>query len=568
MSWQVNCMERVSARISLILFLIITFLFLSAAKLAGIQIMHHSECLALADNQQSYQVSVEALRGCILDRNGFLLAGNVTSASFSIFWPNVSEAEECLLDSFASGISEYLDCEYPLSRTGSNLVIASDVSWEEAENIIASMPDFVDCRYVTRRTYPMGVSMSPVIGSYTENASQGLEHHIDDILLGIDGLTCYQRSEWNGLRALDAEADNQAPVHGRDVQLTIDARYQETAQQILEDAVESSESQWGAIVLLDPSNGDVLAMASYPVFNQDGTLARNHCVQSSHEPGSVFKAITLAAAIDGGYADLEDDFDCTKDYIELFGHRIHDSHPIREILSLREVIARSSNIGTVQLAELIPDSVLFSYCHSFGFGERSRIDFPSEQRGSLPAPSNWSGLSKASIAIGQEVSVTPLQLAAAYGAIANGGVLYRPRLLQATFENGVQRELANSPGHRVVSTETAAQVRSVLTTVVETGTGSSAAVPGVTVAGKTGTAERLIQGEYLSAFAGMVPADNPQLVAVVVFDQPEYEYRWGSALAAPVFSQVVSGVLATSPEIAIGESVPGDEMIAAVVGGR
>ena len=150
----------------------------------------------------------------------------------------------------------------------------------------------------------------------------------------------------------------------------------------------------------------------------------------------------------------------------------------------------------------------------------------------------------------------------AYGAIANGGLLYRPRLIESTKEGGLLRPLAESPAHRVISEETAAQVRSVLAAAVTRGTGRSAQVSGVTVAGKTGTAERLIQDGYLSAFAGMVPADNPRLVAVVVFDQPDYEYRWGSVLAAPAFERIVSRILSTSPEIALGAPGPVDEMVA------
>ena len=404
--------------------------------------------------------------------------------------------------------------------------------------------------------------MAPVIGTHNDYISQGLEYYLEDFLEGTDGVSYFQASAWAGYRAVDSGAENVMPVHGRDLCLTIDSRYQEIAQRELERAVTMSGSSWGALVVINPDNGDVLALGSYPVFNENGSLAMNHCIQSAAEPGSVFKTVTLAAALDANTVSLSDSFDCTESFVEIFGYRINESHPIGEILDLTGVIARSSNVGTVQLASTMSDSVFHAYCVSFGFGRKTRVEFPSEQSGILTDVGYWSGLSKANLAIGQEVSATPLQLAMAYGAIANGGLLYRPRLVESTKEGGLLRPLAESPSHRIISEETAAEVRSVLEAVVTEGTGQSAQVPGVTVAGKTGTAERLVQGGYLSAFAGMVPADSPRLVAVVVFDQPDYEYRWGSALAAPVFERVVSQILSISPEIALGEPRPLTGMLA------
>jgi cell division protein FtsI/penicillin-binding protein 2 len=555
-------MERVSARIGLFLILSFVFVILSIAKLAGIQIKHHEEYLQRADRQQTIEVLVEARRGEIYDRNGFLLAGNLTEAVFSVYWPNIPADRTSEIDSLAQSLAEFSLHSVPVERGEGNMILAQGVPWEFASSVIGSMSRYADCRFVTRRVYPMGMIMTPVIGTHNENVSQGLEYHMEGILEGIDGVSHFQASAWSGYSAMDTGADNIPPVHGRDLHLTIDCRYQEIAQAQLQQAVEMSGSSWGAVVIINPANGDILTMASYPVFNEDGTLARNHCVQSSHEPGSVFKAITLAAALDADIVTLADSFDCTNSFIDVHGFQINDSHAMGAVLDLTGVIVNSSNVGTVQLAMLIPDSVLYDYCSRFGFGSRTGVEFPSEQSGMLTDPDLWSGLSKANLAIGQEVAVTPLQIAMAYGAIANGGLLYRPRIVSATYEGGLLRPLADSPARRVISEETAAEIRAVLEEAVSSGTGTSAQISGVTVAGKTGTAERLVQQGYLSAFAGMVPADNPRLVAVVVFDQPEYEYRWGSALAAPVFQKIVGEILSTSPEIALGEPVPCGNMLA------
>ena len=565
MSAHITAMERVSARISFLIVLAGVFIILSVSKMAGIQIMHHQEYMQRAERQQTIEVSVEARRGEIFDINGYLLAGNITEATFSVYWPNVPAERTSEIDSLISSLGSYSRFPIPIHHGRGNVIIAEGVPWEYASQILDSISRYVDCSFVTKRIYPMTEVMAPVIGTHNENISQGLEYYLEDFLEGTDGVSYFQASGWAGYRAVDAGADNILPVHGRDLCLTIDSRYQEVAQEELELAVAMSGSSWGAVVVINPANGDILAMASYPVFNENGSLARNHCIQSSTEPGSVFKAITLAAALDANTVTLADSFDCTESYVEIYGHRINDSHPIGAVLDLTGVIAQSSNVGTVQLASTMSDSLFHAYCVSFGFGRKTRVEFPSEQNGIITDVQNWSGLSRANLAIGQEVSATPLQIAMAYGAIANGGLLYRPRLVESTKEGGLPRPLAESPAHRIISEETAAQVRSVLAAVVTEGTGSNAQVAGVTVAGKTGTAERLVQHGYLSAFAGMVPADNPRLVAVVVFDQPDYEYRWGSALAAPVFERVVSQILSTSPEIALGEPQPLAGMVA--VGG-
>ncbi len=561
-----TCMERVSARMTVLMIFAAIFVVLSISKLAGIQLKNHDVYMSKAEDQQTTQVTVEARRGEIYDNNGYLLAGNITEVTFSAYWPEIPPERTCEIDSLIRLLGVYSQFTIPIQRSSGNVIIAQGVPWEFASAILDSVSRFSDCTFATRRIYPMAENMVPVIGTHNENISQGLEYYLEDFLEGTDGVSYFQASGWAGYSAVDKRADNILPVHGRDINLTIDSRYQQIAQRELEIAVEESGSEWGAIVVIDPNNGDILTMASYPVYNENGSLARNHCVQSATEPGSVFKAITLAAALDANTVTLSDSFDCTNSFVEIYGHRINDSHPIGEFLNLTGVIAHSSNVGTVELAFTMSDSLFFSYCESFGFGRKTRIEFPSEQAGILQEIQNWSGLSKANLAIGQEIATTPLQMAMAYGAIANGGLLYRPRLIESTKESGLLRPLAESPARRVISAETAAEVRSVLAAVVTEGTGSNAQVRGVTVAGKTGTAERLVQDGYLSAFAGMVPADNPRLVAVVIFDQPDYDYRWGSALAAPVFQRVVSQILSTSPEIALGEAFPIGEMVA--IGGE
>jgi len=279
----------------------------------------------------------------------------------------------------------------------------------------------------------------------------------------------------------------------------------------------------------------------------------NRVFQGYHEPGSTFKIVTYAACIEEGLIDEGELFNCSDGYIDVAGDSISDAHEMG-ILSRDEIIINSSNVGTVMLSRLLSDTTLCQYCSRFGFGLKTMIEYPDESRGILPTPGTpgWSGMSSAQIAIGQEVTVTPIQLALAYSVIANGGTLYYPRLLEAcregdrwVMEESIVRSHPLSPG-------TAETVRRTLRAAVEEGTGANAAVEGVAVGGKTGTAERLSgSSDYLSAFVGMVPADNPSFVLVVIIDDPDYEYRWGSASAAPVFSEMTSRILAVEPELAL-----------------
>ncbi len=379
MDTNVSGMERVAARLMFVNILVFVFVVISIAKLAGIQVKHHEEYLEAAANQQNRRVNVEANRGEIFDRNGFLLAGNLTEATYEVFWQNVPIEKTDEIDSLVVKLGDYTDLEVPVQHGNRNQVIAEGVTYEYATEIMNSISSYADCSFVTKRVYPMGEMMMPVVGSYNSHVSQGLERQMQDFLEGEDGVRYFQISEWSHLNAVDASADNIQPIHGRDLYLTIDARYQEIAMSELEKAVEESGSSWGAIVVINPDNGDVLSLASYPVRNEDGSLAQNHCVQSSHEPGSVFKAITLAAALDINAVSLSDSFDCTRSFVEIAGFRINESHPIGEFLDLTEVIAHSSNVGTVKLADFIPDSVFYQYCIDFGFGHKTRIDFPSEQ---------------------------------------------------------------------------------------------------------------------------------------------------------------------------------------------
>lgn len=556
--------RRLGARLKLCMIMNFLMFMLVVAFLARIQLFQHHRWKALAESQNTVAVEIEPGRGRIFDRNGYLVAGNESFARFSVYWPGVPPEQASEVDR-VTGILSEAGFRVPHDRRPGYQILADGVPYPVALEVMGRGSRFVHCAVLSRRVYPMGDAMTPVIGRHTPDHTEGLELRLNGILQGTPGMTYLERSAWTNYSLRDIDSESTPARDGLDVILTIDARFQAIAQEELERAVEYSGASWGAIVAVDPWNGDILAMASYPVRTGEGAPARNNCVESIHEPGSTFKPFTLAAALESGLVAVSDSFDVSAGWVEVAGTRIRDSHRIDRVIRLPQVISESSNVGTVMIARAIPDSLLYDYSRGFGFGRSTLVELPGEMEGTLYPPGRWSRLSRASLAIGQEICVTPLQLAMAYCAIANGGVLLGPRLVAATGAGGDWQEWATFERGRVISEETAELVRTMLTTAVEEGTGRSARIPGVRVAGKTGTSERLGLGEgvYLSAFAGMVPADRPELVVVVVIDQPSREYRWGSALAAPTFQRVVARILSSAPDMALNPERIGDALVAA-----
>lgn len=548
-----HSMSRRVARAKLASFLTVLLFGVVLARLGQIQVLQHTRYVRKADRQHTHRVEEEARRGKIFDRNGALMAGNRAVVTFEVYWPSVEEGGEARVDSLVGLLGGYACVRRPLQRRGVNQILARDVPYDSAAAFIAEgLPTGVNWTVGSRRTYPLGDAAASIVGRYSADHAEGLESSRGSLLAGTDGVRYVQYSGRSDVCMTVPEAENRPPRDGLDLMLTIDSRLQSLSMEYLRGAVDSSGSSWGAVVMVDPTCGDVLAMASYPVRCDNGALAMNHCLQGYHEPGSTFKLVTIAACLEEGIVDPLDTFDCSRGQIAVADRTISDCHKFGE-LTVEEIFAHSSNVGTIKLAELLDDDVLYGYCTDMGFGSRTGIELPGESSGLLSPPSRWSGVSKASIAIGQEVTVTPLQLAMAYAAVANGGILYRPRVVRACRGQEGWQELATFTRRRVMSRETAAEIRRMMRLAVEEGTAASARVPGVDVAGKTGTAERLSlgDGEYLSAFAGIVPVESPRLVTVIVMDSPDYEYRFGSALAAPLFAEVVDQAIGVEPALAL-----------------
>jgi cell division protein FtsI/penicillin-binding protein 2 len=408
------------------------------------------------------------------------------------------------------------------------------------------------------RVAPMGALAGQVLGTVGKDGygQLGLEYFLDKELRGTDGWK-YVRQDvkkryYPGFSERRKEAEN-----GLNVILTLDAKLQGILEHALERGVQKAGARQGVAVVVEPRSGDILAMANYPFYNPntreapDGETWKNHAVCKVYEPGSTFKAITAAALLEEGLVQLGDSIDAEGGTYKIGGEVIRDTKP-HDLITFRDAMAYSSNIVFAKTAPRLKPETFYRYIRSFGFGMKSGVGLPAEESGVLKPVGAWSGRTQSTIAFGHEISATPLQVAMAFAAVANGGVLMKPRIVRgwADEAGNMVRETPPRVVRRVLSEGTAGKVRSMLSAVVEYGTAADIGTDRIAIAGKTGTAEKIdaetgryVKGKFNSSFAGMVPADRPELVALVLLDEPS-QFKYGGQSAAPIFREMVDRLLA------------------------
>jgi cell division protein FtsI (penicillin-binding protein 3) len=408
----------------------------------------------------------------------------------------------------------------------------------------------------TRRYYPAGALAPQVLGFVGVDGTglAGLERQYQQLLAGRPGHEVVQEDP-DGTLIPQAGSTSTPPVPGDDLVLTIDRDIQYQAQQSLAQAVRANGGSGGSVIVMDPHTGNILAMATYPWFDPN-TFAeanpnylRNRTVTDVYEPGSVNKVITISAALQEHSVSLRQRF-VVPDQIRVYDAVIHDAetHPV-QTMTLADILAYSSNVGAIKVADTIGQDRFYRYLRRFGFGQPTGVGFPGESAGILPPVNTWSGVSLATMAFGQGLAVTPLQMASVYATIANGGVWVQPRLVRGTVDANGKLQPAPAPEtRRVVSSHTAAVVTRMLAYAVDIGTGVEAQIPGFWVAGKTGTARIPRQNrpgytkKYVASFIGFAPASHPALVVAAVIDDPATIY--GGVAAAPLFKNVARFALA------------------------
>ena len=508
-----------------------------------IQVMQASHWRDLAEAQHGEDVVVQATRGSILDRDGAPLAVSRERVRVSIAPKEIADMQ---------ATRALLREELGLSRTQVERLTSRERVWAVAPDLYAptvrerlrSMPG-VHLERVLQRHHPHGDLARSVLGAIVDAAgSGGVEQAYERLLGGTPGREVMARD--NAGREIPGERVTMVPPRsGGEVVLTIDMDLQEIAQQALEEAMEETGALGGDVVVTDPTTGEVLALVSI----RDGEASALSALNTPYEPGSTLKPFTVAALLERGLASMDDTIDIGNGTWRVEGRTLHDTHTKGRI-SLGEALRESSNVGVAMAAQRLTPGVQYENLRDFGFGGYTGIELPGEVAGTLRRPAGWTPQSAASLAIGYEMSVTPLQMAMAYGALANGGLLMQPRLVREvrSSDGAVLERFEARVIRRVIEEDVAATVGSALVGVVEDGTGTSARLGSFAVAGKSGTArlnfgDGYEEGAYYSSFVGFFPADAPQLVVFVGLDRPQGAY-YGGAVAAPVTRATMEAALA------------------------
>ena len=520
-------------------------------RAAWLQAVQGGELSADARSQQVATVTIPGMRGSILDRRGEALAVSEEAATifatpYQVEHPGVS----------ARKLSPLLDMPRekllkPMAARSGFEYLARDVDLVTAQRIkrlelpgIGVLPD-------SRRIYPQGRDAGRLIGAVGEDGGGlfGLEAAEDGVLRGTDGEVAVTRDALGEEIRRDVVTAREA---GRDVRLTIDARIQSHTEAVLEGLAEKYSPKGATAIVMDPDNGDVLAMASWPPVDPtalgeaDPEDLSNMATGFTYEPGSTFKAFTVAGALEENLVRPGTMFDLAPT-IRVADRTIEEAHEGLgyRTLSVADILAQSSNVGAVTIGQKLGERRFDHWVHRFGFGSPTGIDYPGEEQGIVPTHRQYSGSSIGNLPIGQGLSVTPMQMMSAYAAIANGGVLRPPRLVKS-----VDGEPVPEPaGHAVISEKTSAQLRRMLEGVLGPfGTAPEVEVPGYVLGGKTGTAQKVVDGtysetHYIPSFVGFAPADDPELLVSVVVDDPEGGDYYGGTVAAPAFGEIASFAL-------------------------
>jgi cell division protein FtsI/penicillin-binding protein 2 len=490
-------------------------------------------------------VAVPAARGTIFDRNGEPLAIGEQAMTVYANPRQVDRARDLTLAAVKE-LGADPAAVYPLltDRTKGFVYIARKVDPEDAARLAELGFRGVGFFPEELRTYPQKRVAAQVLGfAGTDNTGlEGLERSLEEALAGRPGSRTIVKDPLG--RALDV-VSTRPETAGRNVRLTLDHQIQANAEEVLEQTVRRTGARAATAIVMDPSTGAVLAMAVAPGFNANrfGTTRadrrRNRAVTDTYEPGSTFKLVTIAAALEEGIVTPRTSF-VLRPSIRVADRVIHEAHSRgTQRMSVRQIVEYSSNIGTITIAQRLGEGRLASWIERLGFGAPTGIDFPGESSGFALPLDQWSGSTIGTVPIGHGIAVTPIQMARAYSAIANGGVLVTPHLVERIEGKPVAPRRARRVVSRVVSREMLSMLRG----VVLEGTGTEAAIPGYTVAGKTGTAAKIepsgrySTSRYVASFIGLVPATKPQLVIMVMVDEPHTSI-YGGVVAAPAFREI------------------------------
>jgi cell division protein FtsI (penicillin-binding protein 3) len=529
------------------------------ARLVYLQVFERAELAARADNQSSRELKVPAKRGDILDRNGHLLAYSVDAESIYGVPTELLDAgrdpaqvvaalcgalEDCTADERKKLIDRF-------SKRRPYAVVRRQVSPEQVKRVAALELEGIGFIKENRRYYPNKELAAHVLGyaGVDSDGLAGIEATYDSLIKGKPGTILVQTDAKK--RAFGRV--EKPPTAGDALELTIDESLQHVVERELIAGVRENGADGGTAVIMDPWSGEILALANYPTFNPNifqqfnEDARRNRAIQDIYEPGSTFKIVTASAALEQKVVHPDDLIDVSGGLIRFGSRVIHDTHNYG-VLSFTDVIVKSSNVGAIRVGLRLGKDRLGEYVRKFGFGRRTSPDFPGETPGIVWKSDDMKDSALASMAMGYQIGVTPLQMAAAASSIANGGELLEPRVVRAVIRNGRRLPVPRKVVGRTVAQEITAELTPIMEKVVTEGTGRAAQIEGFTVAGKTGTAAQLVNGhystsDYNASFVGFLPSRAPVFTIIVVIHAPHTKGHTGGVAAAPVFKRIAEVAL-------------------------
>ncbi|MCL2390192.1 MAG: penicillin-binding protein 2 [Endomicrobia bacterium] len=539
-------------RVTVLISVILAGFFFIFLKLAFIQIVKYSEINKSVEKMIRRENVETPKRGDIIDSNGRILATSVIMYTLYIDPQEIKK-----FDKVKSGLSRYgINIKQKNLKEFGNTAyvpLAYNLDYETVRKIKDENIDRgigFEGKYA--RQYPEGRLLSHILGIVGDdgNGLSGIEKICNSYLYGESVVTEYKKY---GKKMISDKPVDKAKIRGRSVELTIDKKIQFIVEQELGKAFADNKAKRAFCIVQKPDSGEILAMVSFPNFDssdkiKDIEVLKNLAISYNYEPGSTFKIIAIAAALEENKIKPSEKFFLEDGKYKIGAHNIRDDHKIKGIASVYEIMEQSSNIGMVKIAQKLGRPLFYEYIRKFGFFFLTGIDLNGEERGILAEEKKWNNLSLPTISFGQGISVTGIQLINAFSATVNGGVLMKPIIIKNI--EGMHAENSDfgpKKIRRVISEETSAEMRKILRNTVDKGTGKSAKIDGYSVGGKTGTAQKIDETKqyskkhYISSFCGFFPVSKPEIVILVVIDEPKGDY-YASSVAAPVFARIAERI--------------------------
>lgn len=546
---------------------IVFWMFAIGARLVYLQVAMHDKLADRARRQQQDVIETSSERGQLRDREGRQLACSVDTESIFVAPDEIIDvggtAEQLAATLGLDRASLIKQLEEAKSGDRRFIWIARRLTHEQAEKLLTMNIAGVHSRQEPKRFYPNGTLAAHVLGfvGLDNTGLAGIEELYNEKISGEAG-KLFLETDSRG-RAYESFEVQSKP--GQTVTLTLDQMVQYRSERSLAAAVAQAHAKSGTAIVLDPHTGEILALANVPTFDPNNPGAAkpetriNEALEYVYEPGSTFKIVAYSAAIERGLVKPDDKIDCQMGSITVAGRLIHDHHPFG-VLTVAEALAKSSNVGAIKLGLRVGDNSMFDFIKRYGFGARTGVELPNETVGIVRPVKHWRPSSIGSIAMGQEVGVTPLQMTAAFATVANGGVRVAPHLVrEIRSAAGATVYRPNPEQRRVISADTANELKGMLEGVTLRGTAKKAQLNGYTAAGKTGTAQKIdpethaySKTKYVASFVGFAPVENPAVVIIVVIDEPAGAHHGGD-VAAPVFREIAEQTL---HDLGIAPDVP------------